>query len=244
MDLQLAGCTALVTGGSGGIGAAVVRCLAGEGCNVVFCARDQEKVERMLRELERFPVMSIGRALDVRDADAFGDWVSALDALDIFIPNVSAISPDWRESWLTDVQGTVAGVEAVLPHLRRSERAAITYIGSLICGRATPETPGYASSKAALTHYMKSLSVALAPDRIRVNTVSPGVTLVEGGWWDNVRLRSPDVFASVVDAHPMKRMGTGEEIARVVAFISSPAASFVSGANWFVDGGETLHVQT
>jgi len=65
-----------------------------------------------------------------------------------------------------------------------------------------------------------------------------------GGFWDNVRLKDPAAFDAVVQRNPMGRLATAEEIARVVAFISSPAASFVSGANWYVDGGSIAHVQT
>jgi 3-oxoacyl-[acyl-carrier protein] reductase len=244
VDLGLRGLNAVVTGGSGGIGAAIVIALAAEGCNVAFCARRQEKIDATLEKLAKYPVKSLGQSLEVQDTARFADWIASLSDIDIFIPSVSAVSPDWNASWLIDIEGTVNGVNAALPFLKRSRSAAITYIGSLIVGRATPEVPGYAGAKSALTHYMKSLSVALVPDRIRVNTVSPGTTLVEGGWWDNVRRQSPAYVEAMVNAHPMKRMATGEEIARVVAFISSPAASFVNGANWYADGGETLHIQT
>lgn len=244
MDLSLKGLSAVVTGGSGGIGGAIVLALAAEGCDVAFCARRQSEIDTMMARLAPVPIRSRAHALDVRDTDAFAAWVATLDKVDIFIPNVSALSPDWDESWAVDVAGTVRGINAVLPQLKRSSHAAITYIGSLICGQALPAVPGYSAAKAALTHYMKSLSVALAPDHIRVNTVSPGVTFVDGGWHDNLRQRMPQYYESVIKTHPMGRMATGEEIARVVAFISSPAASFVSGANWYVDGGETQHVQT
>jgi NAD(P)-dependent dehydrogenase (short-subunit alcohol dehydrogenase family) len=91
-----------------------------------------------------------------------------------------------------------------------------------------------------MVYYMKSLSRELASEGIRVNTVSPGTTFVPGGWWDRVRSSAPQIFESTRTSTPMGRLGSGEEIARVVAFISSPAASYVAGANWFVDGAESV----
>jgi NAD(P)-dependent dehydrogenase (short-subunit alcohol dehydrogenase family) len=93
-----------------------------------------------------------------------------------------------------------------------------------------------------MAHYMKSLSARLLPS-IRVNTVSPGDTLSDGGLWDKVKREEPERYMSVVQRNPMGRLASPDEVARVVAFISSPAASFVSGANWYVDGGSTPHVQ-
>lgn len=78
---------------------------------------------------------------------------------------------------------------------------------------------------------------------VRVNVVSPGDTFVEGGFWDRIRSAAPEAYAGAVAGNPLGRLASAEEIARVVAFISSPAASFVAGANWYVDGGATAHVQ-
>jgi NAD(P)-dependent dehydrogenase (short-subunit alcohol dehydrogenase family) len=100
----------------------------------------------------------------------------------------------------------------------------------------------YGAAKAAVIHYMKSLSLRLLP-AVRVNVVSPGDTLFEGSVWDKVRLRDPEAFGEFVNRTLMKRLAGPEEIARVVAFVSSPAASFVAGANWYVDGGSVSHVQ-
>lgn len=93
-----------------------------------------------------------------------------------------------------------------------------------------------------MVHYMKSLATRLLPT-IRVNTVSPGDTLFDGGLWDRVSREEPEAFEKVIKRNPMRRLATAEEIARVVAFISSPTASFVAGANWYVDGGSVNHVQ-
>lgn len=244
MDLNLSGLTAVVTGGTGGIGGAIVRTFAQEGCNVAFCSRSQRNVDAMLQLLAPFPIKAIGRAIDVADAVAVENWLDEIGALDIFVPNVSAISPDWEASIALDILATVRCTQAAIPYLRKSAHGAITYIGSLICGRATPEVPGYSAAKAAMTHYMKSLSRQLAGDGIRVNTVSPGITFVEGGWWDQVKSQAPPMYEAQLQQHPMGRFASADEVARVVAFISSPAASYVSGANWFVDGGETQHVQS
>jgi NAD(P)-dependent dehydrogenase (short-subunit alcohol dehydrogenase family) len=242
MNLQLTGLTALVTGASSGIGAAIVRVLAQEGCTVAFCARQQERIDALQAELAGLPGQVTGSRVDVTDQGAFAAWLASVGAFDVFIANVSAISDSWEASIETDILATVHACEAVIPYLNRSPHAAITYIGSKAASLAAPRSPAYGAAKAAMAHYMKSLAAQLLPT-VRVNTVSPGDTLAERGIWDQVRLQDPQGFARVLERNPMQRLATPEEIARVVAFISSPAASFVAGANWYVDGGSIGHVQ-
>lgn len=242
MNLQLTGLKAVVTGGSFGIGAAIVRALAAEGCNVAFCARNQARIDTMLQSVDLLPGSVEARALDIADQKQFNAWLESLGSFDIFIPNVSALSTDWNASVQTDIGATVAAAEAVVPYLLCSSHAAITYIGSKAGSLAAPSSAAYGAAKAAMAHYMKSLGARLLPS-IRVNTVSPGDTLFDGGLWDRVRLQEPENFERVLNRNPMRRLATPEEVARVVAFISSPAASFVAGANWYVDGGSVSHVQ-
>ena len=102
----------------------------------------------------------------------------------------------------------------------------------------------YGTMKAALFFYMKSLARHVAPMGIRANVVSPGTVLFPGGYWDKVRLDDPKGFQENVDFNPMGRMGTPEEIANVVVFLSSPMAGFVSGTNVVVDGTATMRVQS
>ena len=232
MNLQLSGLRAVVTGGSAGIGAAIVRVLAEEGCEVHFCSRTPRAGAGP----------GHGRTLDVKDQPQLERWFADIGAFDIFIPNVSALSGDWAATMATDIQATVNATEAALPHLSSSAHAAITYIGSKAGSLAAPRSAAYGAAKAAMAHYMKSLSARLLP-AVRVNTVSPGDVMVEGGFWDKVRIEEPEAFAPVLARNPLQRLATAEEVARVVAFISSPAASFVAGANWYVDGGSTSHVQ-
>jgi NAD(P)-dependent dehydrogenase (short-subunit alcohol dehydrogenase family) len=183
-----------------------------------------------------------GKAVSVTDTVNFIKWLESLGSFDIFIPNVSAMSADWKISLQTDILATVDATEAAVPFLLGSPHGAITYIGSKAGSLAAPRSASYGAVKAAVAHYMKSLSQRLLPT-VRVNTVSPGDTLFADGLWDRVRLDEPDIFETIVQRNPLQRLATPEEIARVVAFVSSPAASFVAGANWYVDGGSTNHVQ-
>jgi len=242
MNLNLQGLTVVVTGGSAGIGAAIVRTFAAEGCHVFFCARQAQGVRHMVAAMNGSAGKVQGTVLDVADTPAFQAWLNDIGPIDVFVPAVSALALDWDTTLAIDIKATVALTEAVIPQLSRSEHAAITYIGSKASSLAAPGSSSYGAAKAAMAHYMKSLSVRLLPS-VRVNTVSPGDTLSEGGLWDKVKRDEPKRYLSVVQRNPMRRLATPDEIARVVAFISSPAASFVSGANWYVDGGSTLHVQ-
>lgn len=242
MNLELAGLKAVVTGGSAGIGAAIVRILAAEGCHVAFCAREQARIDATLRSVEALPGAVEASAVDVADRKQFRRWLEEIGAFDIFIPNVSALSNDWGATVRTDIGATIGATEDALPFLQRSSHAAITYIGSKAASLPAPASGAYGAAKAAMAHYMKSLATRLLPT-VRVNTVSPGDTLFDGGLWDRVRLQEREHFQKVLDRNPMHRLATVEEVARVVAFISSPAASFVAGANWYVDGGSVSHVQ-
>jgi 3-oxoacyl-[acyl-carrier protein] reductase len=242
LDLKLAGLTAVVTGGSAGIGLAIVQTLATEGCNVHFCARNQQGIDAALASCEPLKGQVFGLALDVTDRDAAAKWFETIQAFDIFIPNVSALSGDWNKTIQIDMSATIDLTEQAIGYLKHSQAAAITYIGSKAGSLATPSTASYGAAKAAIAHYMKSLSLRLLP-HVRVNVVSPGDTLIKDGYWDRVRLNEPDVFAKVVGRNPMQRLATADEVATVVAFVSSPSASFVSGANWYVDGGSIAHVQ-
>lgn len=241
MNLLLDTCTAVVTGGSSGIGAAIVRAFAEEGCRVHFCGRSDTHITRTLETCAELPGPCFGSKVDVTDLPSVQSWFRELGAFDIFVPNVSALSEDWEQSIDTDIRATVALTELATEHMGDSRWGAITYISSKAASLACPNSAAYGASKAAMAHYMKSLSARLLP-RIRVNVVSPGDTLARAGFWDRVRESEPEAFQRALARNPLGRLATPEEIAKVVVFLSSPAASFVAGANWYVDGGSVAHV--
>lgn len=239
MELGLQEKHVVITGGSGGIGASIVRRFVQEGARVWFCARNQARIEQLCHELgDRVS----GQSVDIRDAKAFGDWIASIPCIDVFIPNVSPISDEWQSVVESDILATQQCIETVIPKLNKASSPALTYIGSKASGTTISGAQAYGAGKAAMSHYMKSLSLTHAPD-IRVNTVSPGDTYTEEGIWGRCKRENPAVFRQVLDRNPMGRLATPEEIANVVVFLCSPAASFVSGSNWYVDGASTNHVQ-
>jgi 3-oxoacyl-[acyl-carrier protein] reductase len=97
--------------------------------------------------------------------------------------------------------------------------------------------------KAAIVHYVQGLAFQLAATGVRANTVSPGNTYFEGGVWQQIETGQPDLYEQSLALNPTGRMGTPEEMARAVVFLSSPVSSFTTGTNLVVDGALTRGVQ-
>ena len=251
MDLGLKGLRALVTGGTRGIGRAIVEVLAAEGASVAFCARTPADPAATPIQVENGGVV-LGYVADVGDQAALREWVAtaagALGGVDIVVANVSALAiPDsaenWQRSFEVDMMGTVGLVQAALPYLERSPSASIVTIAS-VSGREIDFAAGpYGTFKAAIIHYTQGLAFQLAAKGIRANSLSPGNTYFPGGVWENIEQNNPELFATALGLNPTGRMARPEEIARAAVFLASPAASFVTGANMLVDGGLTRGVQ-
>ncbi|WP_380157107.1 SDR family NAD(P)-dependent oxidoreductase [Kineococcus sp. R86509] len=251
MDLQLDGARVLVTGGTKGIGAAIVAEFLAEGADVAMCARTADDVEAAVAAAGG-PGTLRGAVVDVAHRDEVFVWVddvvAELGGIDAVVANVSAIAAandqeSWRLSLDVDLMGTVALVDASLPHLRRGGGGSIVTIGS-VSGREVDAFAGpYGTVKAALVAYTQGLAHQFAAEGVRANTVSPGNTYFEGGVWQLTERNDPQFFAEALALNPTGRMATPEEIARPVVFLSSPAASFVTGTNLVVDGALTRGVQ-
>lgn len=252
MDLGLKGLKAIVTGGTKGIGQAIAQTLAKEGAHVAICARHADEVAASVAELQALGVTAFGRAVDVADGPALAAWVNdaaaALGGLDIVVANVSALAiaadeAAWQRGFEVDMMGTVRLVNAAMPYLEKSGKAAIVTISS-VSGREIDFASGpYGAFKAAIVHYTQGLAYHLAGKGIRANSVSPGNTYFPGGVWTQIEQGNPEFFKMALGMNPTGRMGTPQEMANAAAFLASPAASFVTGTNLVVDGALTKGVQ-
>lgn len=257
MDLGLKGRNAIVTGATRGIGRAIADTLADEGCNVAICARDGPAVEAAVAALRKRGVKATGRALDVGDGAALKAWILAagaeLGGLDILVSNVSAMGgipgeEGWRRYFDIDVLGTVRAVEAALPLLEASRAAAIVQIASIAAIEVGHDVfpdgflQAYGAMKAALTNYVAEISRTLGPKGIRANTVTPGPIYFPGGVWHRREQEGNPMYPKALAHARLGRLGRPEDVARAVAFLASPAACHISGANLVVDGAFTRRV--
>jgi 3-oxoacyl-[acyl-carrier protein] reductase len=247
MELGLSGKRFLVTGGTRGIGRAVVEGLLAEGADVAFCARSAEAVAEAQAELSADGSIAFGAVVDVADQPALADWVAgsaeALGSIDGVVANVSALSDDWRSSIDVDLMGTISLVDAALPHLLATGAGSIVTLSS-VSGREIDVFAGpYGTMKAAIIHYTQGLAYQLAGQGVRANIVSPGNTYFPGGVWPSIEENDPELFATALALNPTGRMATPQEVANAVVFLSSSAASFITGTNLVVDGALTRGVQ-
>jgi len=258
MNLELSGKVAVITGSSKGLGYASARALVAEGARVVISARGAEALDRAsaaLRAVARDasthggtdPVLAVRADISTPEgaADLVGRALAHFGRIDILVNNVgkagggdivSTLDAEWQGALDQTLFPAIRMSRLAVPHMRAAGGGVILMIAS-IWGRESGGRMTYNAVKAAEISLAKAMAQQLAKDNIRVNSVAPGSILFEGGSWAKRQQDDPEGIAAFVKADlPFGRFGKAEEVGDVVAFLSSPKASWISGACVTVDG--------
>ncbi len=254
MDLGIKGKTALVTGGSRGLGKHAALSLAQEGVNVAICGRTQDTLDETVKELEGLGVSSMSVIADVGDISTIESLhqqvVDGLGPIDILVNNVGGSRSredilgtsldDFKATFDLNLFGGFQLMKLAIPHMQEQKWGRIINIAS-IYGREHGGNIGYMSAKAALIGATKHAANSLAKDGVLVNSIAPGSISHEGGSWERFQSQNPpDVVQSFIDQNlPMGRFGWPEPLGDLVAFLASERASLVTGACIVVDGGQS-----
>lgn len=257
MDLGLRGQTAVITGGSIGIGLAVAEALAQEGVNLVLCARDDERVQaEATRIADTYGVKTLGISTNVTKAEEIEQLVAQVATFggaDILINNagtgsnekiMSAPDEKWQYYWDLHVMAAVRLARELVPMMRERGGGAIIHNASICAVQPLDYEPIYNVTKAALMMFSKVLSTEVIGDNIRVNCINPGLILT-GDWIKTAKQLTAGTdttweqhLQQIAEANtPIKRFATPEELAHFFVFLCSPRASYCVGSTYFVDGG-------
>jgi 3-oxoacyl-[acyl-carrier protein] reductase len=253
MDLGIAGKKALVTGGTRGIGRATVELLVAEGASVAFCARNQEAVDELAKDLTSKGATVFARAIDVSNAEQLKGFITeaaaALGGLDILVSNVTGGSlkgaEQWQQSLDLDLMPLVHAIDVATPIMEAQGGGSIIAMSSTFgFDNVWPSSPNsYGAFKAAIIRHASAAAHALASKGIRVNTVSPGPVYFEDGDWGKIKAGRPEVYDKVLGSIPLGRMGDPKEVAAVIVSLASPVMGYCVGTNVVCDGGMTVRTQ-
>ena len=263
MDLGFAGATAVVTGGSKGMGLAIAETLGAEGASVAIMARGQDALDAAADRIRRAGASEVlPISVDMADAESIAAGYEAVNEawgrLNVLVHTVGpSAGPfeelddvDWHAAFDLGTMSAVRSVRAALPMLRAAEWARIVTLSAHSIQRQSARLVAYTATKAALSSFTKNLSKSLGPEGILVNCVCPG-TIVTASFTEVLKdilaadgLDSSDPYdvmkwVEQTYGHPcdIGRAGTPEEIASATAYLASRRNGYVTGATVNVDGG-------
>lgn len=251
---RLDGQIMLVTGGARGIGRAIVEVALREGARVVALDTDTSSGEQLLAEHSASPDGSASRLLfrtvDVTREAAVRDMVEEVTAdfgtitalvnnagRNVYADPTTMTEEQWDDVFAVDLKAAWICAKHVLPHMMATGYGSIVNIASLHATLTVPGMFPYAAAKSGLVGMTRSLALEVAPQGIRVNAVSPGY--IRTALVDEYFAQHPDADAEskALEVQPLGRLGEPGDVAEVVCFLSSPAAAYVTGADWAIDGG-------
>ena len=251
---------ALVTGGSSGLGRAIVHRLADEGASVVVAGRDQERAEAVAAEAAGIAARVgssaaafatvFGDVARVADCERlFADALARLGRLDILVnsagiwiekPITAMSEADYDLLMDVNLKGTYFMCRAAIRHMAPRKSGVIVNIASDSGTHGEPGAAAYAASKAGVIMLTRTLAIDHGPDGVRVCSVSPAIFDTPMLTRAIAEADDPEAYASwQADGYPLGRIGQPAELASIVAFLASDEASFVTGRTWVVDGGVT-----
>lgn len=249
--------TALITGGSHGIGKAIAHALAKNGANIIICSRTKARINETLEELKQYNLdICKGFQVDATDLESVDIMIEKLSnyKINILVNNVggggrwgneSVLDTDfqvWQEVYNKNVNVAIKCMYQCLPSMLEKKWGRIVSITS-IYGKQAGGRPWFNVAKASEMALMKNMSRQKEYIRngITFNTVAPGGIYISGTGWDIEKAKDPEAYEKMIlENYPMGRMGFPEEVASVVKFLCSDEASYVNGACIAVDGGESV----
>jgi NAD(P)-dependent dehydrogenase (short-subunit alcohol dehydrogenase family) len=241
---KLAGKIALVTGGNGGLGLAAAKRFVAEGATVYITGRRQKELDSAVREIGAGVVGIQGDIANLADLDRMLatirersgrlDILFANAGIGEFVPLGQITEEHFDRIFGVNVRGTVFTVQKALPLMR--DGGAIVINGSMVSVKGMAAFSVYAATKAALRSFARTWSVDLKGSGIRINVVSPG-TVITPGYSALGDAQIDQIKKGVAATTPLGRVGTPDEIASAVVFLTSDESSYMTGADLFVDGG-------